>query len=152
VKHIIKAMKSITQRCESFVSSMADPSLSGGSESLPVFAVADLSFFLLRDFGTCLMKRARTEHTAAGASLEITEVHPKHKRVLKTLGVAIDNFMKRTGFWDGSTNNGHGFPNKLATILLYSKVDDRFDMVTLESSRDGGPSKPNDGQGRNKRK
>jgi hypothetical protein len=130
-KAVFKTMKNIAQRCESFVSGLSDLSLDG-SESLPVFAVADVSFFVLRDFGTALMKLPSNEKSASGACLEIIEQYPKHKRVLKTLGVAIDNFMRRAGFWvlGNSTNDPH--PSRhLISMLLYSKADDRFDMVTL---------------------
>jgi hypothetical protein len=150
-KSIMKTMKSISQRGESFVLSMAD-STSCGSGNLPVFAVADVSFWVLRDFGTCLMMRSENEQNATSAGLEIAEKHPKHKRVIKTLAAAIENFMKRNGYWVGSSGqkSGHHKRQKLTTILLYSKVDDRFDMATLPSENTTNAS--SDHQGRNSRK
>ena len=145
-KSIKKAMKSISQKSEGFILSMTDFS-SQGSESLPVFAV-DLSFWVLRDFGTSLMRRSAKDQSASGACLEITDRYPKNKRVLKTLGTAIDNYMRRAENWAAGNNGSH--PSQRQTMmLLYSKADDRFDLVTLERPRD---SSSNELHGRTIRK
>ena len=149
-KAVLKVMKVISQRGESFLSSLLDQQ-SGGIESLPIFAVSDVSFWVLRDFGTTLMKRSAVEQSAIGACLEITEHHPKHKRVFKTLGLAIDSYMRRNGFWlGGSLKHDHHAHQSIVTCLLYSKVDDRFDMVTLQSQQVDRVS--SDNQGRSSRK
>lgn len=148
-KALLKTMKGIAQKGESFVSSMADPSTNGAGDFLPIFAVADVSFWVLRDFGTMLMKRAN-ERSTTGACLEIKEQYPKHKRTIKTLGSAIDNFMKSNGFWVTTGSHGNAVPKVVVIILLYSKVDDRFDMVTLESGLSDGAS--NDHGRHNRRK
>lgn len=143
-KSYLKAMKSATLAAETYLSSLQDPAsqTSGSSiDGVPVFAVADVSFWVLRDFGTALMKRERREQTAIGACSETTERHPKHKRVLKTLAQAIDNFMKRNGMWGSHRDNSqHDERSRsfLMTMLLYSKNDDRFDLVTLECSGTNG--------------
>jgi hypothetical protein len=100
------------------------------------------------------MQRSRRDESALGACLEITERYPKYKRALKTLATAIDNYMRRNGFWNQSrdrtnvavesplvhsrnrsgTETGASSSNGVITILLYSKSDDRFDMVSLERS------------------
>jgi len=137
-KTYLKAMKSIERSAESYLASLQDPSSQDASEGVPVFAVADLPFFTLRDFGTSLMRRERIEQSASGAATEMIENYPKHKRVLKTLSSAIDSFMKQQGVWSGgSGTNGsdhhrhHHGGTSLMTVLFYSKVDDRFDMITL---------------------
>jgi len=132
-KGILKAMKSVAQRSELYLSSQLS-----SSGPTPVFAVADLSFWVLRDFGTSLMRRERKDQSAMGACLEITEKYPKGKRPLKALAMAIDYFMKRRGLWDQSTPSRHGSPqqrggSQLLNILFYSKLDDRFDLVSFEN-------------------
>jgi len=134
-KAISKTMKSILQRGESFVSSLIDSSKQSSKDSLTIFAVAEVPFLILREFGTCLMKRSK-EHSANGACHEMIDLHPKYKRVIKTLGGAIENYMKRKGFWMvGSNSQSQHVPHLNIIILLYSKIDDRFDMVTLDSGR-----------------
>jgi hypothetical protein len=186
-KAYLKAMKSISLSAQAYLGSLqgsygagaqsgggaaATSGQSGGAPSsppmTPVFAVADASFFVLRDFGTSLMRREGAERSAAGAATEAIERYPKHKRVLRTLGTAIDGFMRRQGYWSysgsasASTSHALAQPSLIAssggtsrqnqpsvhgsslvTLLLYSKVDDRFDLVTLSSaaSRNGGHPK-----------
>lgn len=126
-KTVMKAMKSVTQRAESFVLSMLDQGTTGAAANgLPLFAVNDLPFWCLRDFGSNLMRRA-DEKNSNNACLETINLYPAHKRSIKTLGTAIDNYMKRNGFWQGDGNR----PRREVLMLLYSKADDRFDMVTV---------------------
>jgi len=142
-KAISKTMKSVLQRGESFISSLIDSSKQSSKDSLTVFAVADVPFLILREFGTSLMKRSK-EHSATDACHETIEQYPKYKRVIKTLGGAIENYMKRRGFWVvGSNSQNQHVPHLDIIIFLYSKVDDRFDMVTLDSGRiDTGSNEP----------
>jgi hypothetical protein len=136
MKNVLKTMKSVTQRAEAFVLAMADPrsTRSMSKNGLPVFAVSDVPFWCLRDFGSNLMRKPG-EKSSSNASAETINSHPTHKRSIKTLGIAIDNYMKRSGFWQG----GSGFGNSIgkessrreAILLLYSKPDDQFDLVTL---------------------
>lgn len=146
-KAYMKATKSATLAAETYLSSLQGPSgrALASQKGLPVFAVAEVTFLVLRDFGTALMRREKREQSASGACTEMTERYPKHKRVLKTLAQAIDNYMKRHGIWGSifDTSSHHaahrGSPRSfLFTILLYSKNDDRFDLVTLESSGSTG--------------
>jgi hypothetical protein len=65
----------------------------------------------------------RGESSAMGASQEITEKYPKHKKTFKTLGMAIDNLLKK------SVSKGDA--KREVMMLLYSIMDDRFDIVTL---------------------
>ena len=137
-KNILKALKYISQRSEAYLESMVDSSSSQG----PVVVAAELPFWVLREFGSTLMRNG--ESTATRASIETTEKYPKHKRVLKTLSIAIDATMKKYGYWDNK-----GSPQRdLFTLFLYSKMDDRFDMISLgdeHSNREG-----NDVTGRRK--
>ena len=117
---------------------------------IPVFAVSDISFFMIRDFGTALMQRERYEQTAAGACTEMIDKYPQHKRSFKTLYIAIDNFMKQRQIWHNPGNtksSAHEAPfqavssSQPITILLYSKVDERFDMITVGHGRNGEHTK-----------
>lgn len=149
-KSTLKVMKSVKQSAESYLSSLQDPASHAefGLEGTPVFAVTELTFFVLRDFGSALMRRERKDMSAAGACAEMIERYPKHKRALKTLSVAIDNFMiQRYNFWSGSggsdlpSNSGDqpsSSSSSLITVLLYSKIDDRFDLITLNSNKGKG--------------
>lgn len=135
-KTYLKAMKSVELSAEAYLASLQNPSSQAdvGLEGVPVFAAADLPFFTLRDFGTSLMRRESQEQSASGAAAEMMEKYPKHKRVLKTLSIAIDAFMKQQGVWSGGSGTSNGsdhISSSLMTVLFYSKVDDRFDMITL---------------------
>lgn len=131
----MKVLKSIVQRSESYLSSHLQTN-SGGST--PVFAVADVPFWVLRDFGTALMRREKKDQSAVGACVETTEAYPKGKRPLKTLATAIDIFMRKRGIWEDASRGQNDVRvsggSQLLSILLYSKLDDRFDMVSLEGA------------------
>lgn len=123
-KTVLKSMRSIAQRAESLVTTMAT-----NENVLPVFAAADLSFWCLRELGTQLMKMSLDQKEGCkSAILETTSSYPSHKRSLKTLGAAIDNYMKREGLWQG---DGKHSKRHEVMLLLYSKKDDQFDLVTL---------------------
>jgi hypothetical protein len=126
-KSVIKTIRSVTQRAQSFVQSMVDPG-DGSANDLPVFVVTDVSFWCLRDFGSNLMKKAATDQCSSNAYLETIDLYPTHKRSLKTLAAAIDSYMKRNGFWQGPADQQSA---QEVILLLYSKLDDKFDMVTL---------------------
>ena len=137
---VAKTMRGITQRAEAFVRSMVDPG-DGPSNDLPVFVVNEVSFWCLRDFGSHLMRtadrQANDSHWSAAQAYQATiELHPKYKRSLKTLGGAIDSYMKRNGFSKGGPAGEKHHPNhhqrQEVIIFLYSKPDDRFDMITLQ--------------------
>jgi hypothetical protein len=138
-KTYLKSLKSVKLSAESYLSSFYSGNQVGW-EGVPVFAVNDVPFMALREFGSALMRREEREQSAAGAASEISEKYPKHKRSLKTLATAIDNYMRhRLVIWDGGSSRSlsHGGSSYLTTVLLYSKMDDRFDMVTLNSSNKG---------------
>lgn len=130
-KIILKTMRGITQRAEGFLSALVEPTF---TEDIPVFAVTDVPFWCLRDFGTSLMKK-NEEECSNKACLETIDAHPTQKRGLKTLGAAIDNYMRRKGLWQSSISAKGA--RKEAMLLLYSKIDDKFDLVTLEGSDAG---------------
>lgn len=130
-KPLLKAMKGVKLSAEAFMSHLNEiDSDSVPSTGLPVFAAAELSFFMLRDFGTALMRRDAHDQSALKASEEMTEKYPRHKRIFKTLAAAIDSFMQRNDFWGDRSNTADTTPT-LLTALLYSKRDDRFDMISL---------------------
>lgn len=146
-KSILKSLKTVSQRSEAYLESISGSSSSHGAV---VFA-ADLPFWVLREFGTTLMRRGDSTATTAGA--ETIERYPKHKRILKTLSMAIDASMKSRGYWNNNIQKGASSSSRdLLTILLYSRLDDRFDMISLgdgggfDADRDG-----NELAGRNRR-
>ena len=60
-------MKSVKLAAETYLSSLGEPNTSQGvlgMPGIPVFAASDLSFWVLRDFGTALMRRERKEESA----------------------------------------------------------------------------------------
>ena len=126
-KAILKRIKGVTQRTEAYLSALTESQAGSSLQGTPVFAV-NISFWELRDFGTCLMKRG--ESSAMGASQEIIERHPKHKKVFKTLGMAIDNLLKKYSARKESKG-------AQVILLLYSTTDDRFDVVTMEGRVEG---------------
>jgi hypothetical protein len=144
-KSALRSMKSVKLAAKAYLSSLQDPGSqadNGLTEGVPVFAVTELSFFVLRDFGSVLMRREQNDQSASGACAEMIERYPRHKRVLKTLSVAIDNLMiQRYSLWSGSSVLAQGNlagsapSSSLITVLLYSKVDDRFDMITLNANK-----------------
>jgi hypothetical protein len=130
-KTVVKSMKAIAPRAGSFVLSMVDPrAMAGAANGLPVFAVNDVPFWCLREFGSNLMRRA-DEKSSNNACLDTINSYPAHKRSLKTLGAAIDNYMKRNGLWQGEGTQSR----REVVILLYSKPDDRFDVVTVRTGK-----------------
>jgi hypothetical protein len=137
-----KIMKTVVLAATSYLDSLSDSShlASIGVPSTPVFCADNISFWVLRDFGTTLMRCERQEQSSVGASQEMISKYPKHKRTLKTLSMAIDNYMKRYGLWSTKASGGTGGElqrevsvgkTSLMTVLLYSKLDDRFDMISL---------------------
>lgn len=120
-KAVLKRIKGVSQRSEAYLSALTASHTAGPLEGTPVFAV-NIPFWELRDFGTCLMRRR--ESSAMGASQEVTDAYPKHKKVFKTLALAIDNLLKKCSTKVSSKRE--------VTVLLYSLEDDRFDIVTLD--------------------
>jgi translation initiation factor 2-alpha kinase 4 len=118
-RSIVKTLKTVSQRSESYIGTMA----SGEHHDRPVVIASDLPFWVLRDFGTILMHQGES----AVAVLDTTEKHPKYKRTLRTLGLAVDATLKRYGFRAKHNHSQHFLLN----LFLYSKMDDRFDLVTL---------------------
>lgn len=143
-KSFLKGLKATKLAAQNFLSNMHDV-----SHQVPVFAVADLTFFMIRDFGTSLMQREIYEQSSSGACNELIEKFPKQKRSFRTLSIAMDNFMKQKGIWvntaSGKNNVQDTFQTPLhsspMTVLLYSKIDDRFDMITVGHRKSGGNAK-----------
>ena len=141
-KKYLKTMKSISISAESYLSSLQDNS----AGQMAVFAAADLTFFMLRDFGTDLMRGSHQGRADAPtwAANQTADRYPKHRRTLKTLGSAIESYIRRQSnrqHVGNSTSSGRGGKAELLTFLLYSRSDDRFDMVTLEPSIHQGKGK-----------
>ncbi|KAL7563280.1 hypothetical protein ACA910_016641 [Epithemia clementina (nom. ined.)] len=136
-KSHLKTIRKVELQAETFLGSIGGFQESGTND-VPVFAVSDATFWALRDFGTALMKLENKEQSAKGAFLEAAQQYPKYKRSLKTLADAIDNYMRKAKIWTGnssrdatSSSSTAAGATSLLTVLLYSKNDDRFDLVTL---------------------
>ena len=111
-KSVRKTQSSATQKAEAYIKNLAD----SRGDGTPLIA-SELQFWILREFGTCVMMRE--EHSSIAASNEIAEKYPQHKRVLKTLAMAIDYIMRQHG------EAGEG----LVDLMMYSIPDDRFDLI-----------------------
>ena len=145
-KSILKSLKTVSQRSEAYLESISGSSSSQGA----VVIAADLPFWVLREFGTTLMRSGDSSATRAGA--ETTERHPKHKRIIKTLSMAIDSSMKSRGYWNNSVQKGTSSSSRdLLTILFYSRLDDRFDMISLGDGASDADREVNELAGRNRR-
>jgi hypothetical protein len=155
-KNTLKAMKGVKHAAQNFLATLPDPACLAdiGLEGIPVFAVTEVSFFILREMGTEIMRREKSEMSTAGACAVLMERYPKHRRVLRTLSLAMDTFMKQShNFWNSTGDPIGSGPSmssgmavvvtpSLIPVLLYSKLDDRFDMITLTlSSNDSGKAK-----------
>lgn len=170
-KPLQKAMKSATLQAEEYVSSMLEAK-SHNSTGIPLFAVTDLSFFMLRDFGSELMRREEKDQSASGACAAMIEKYPNHRRTWKTLSAAIDNYMKqRHSFWSHlksskmdttpppssskrtiSIGSVDSSTPAMVTMLLYSKADDRFDTITLNTCAHSIPEQSHRGQTSSKKR
>jgi hypothetical protein len=143
-----KAIKKVEHSAKAFMSTLGGATDGGGMHDIPVFAVTDVSFWAIRDFATALMRRERQEQSSNGAFTETAETYPKFKRSLKTLSIAIDNFMKRQGIWTTTSTNRdshhhqhhHHGDTSLLTALIYSKNDDRFDVFSVSHRGPNGRS------------
>ena len=134
-KPVMKTIKKVEFQAENFLFSMGEQHQESGMDGVPVFAVSDASFWALRDFGTALMRLESKEESATGAYLETAEKYPKYKRSLKTLADSIDHYMRKAKLWTTNNNSNRdgtsSSTSSLLTALLYSKNDDRFDVITL---------------------
>lgn len=121
-----KALKTASQRAEAYLSELIGSSVG----STPVFAV-DLPLRILREYGTCLMESGST---VARTRDEISQKYLQHKRVVKTLSSAIDSFLRRRTTTNEKKSKA-SLETRAATqsvsMLLYSSIDDRFDLVSI---------------------
>lgn len=139
-RSVLKSIKKVELATESFLKKLGHEGTSG----IPVFAVDDVSFWALRDFGTFLMQH-ESDQSAVPAYSDTAARYPKHKRSLKTLATAIDNYLRRSGTWGNRESKGRKEKEspRSCKLLLYSKLDDRFDFVTIDPSHAKGSSRSN---------
>lgn len=131
-KTVRKAISAMKQRTISFV----DELVGTDAHELIVFGI-NLPFKVVRELGTILMF-GESNHSIGTAYLPLTESYPKHKKLLKSLCNAIENML----------DDGHASNKK---ILLYSKSDDMFDLVTLsKKSKSNRSSKSSKESNQNK--
>mmetsp|Transcript_23314 Transcript_23314/g.33919 ORF Transcript_23314/g.33919 Transcript_23314/m.33919 type:complete len:642 (+) Transcript_23314:278-2203(+) len=134
-KSIRKIMKTVTQKAESYVHEV-----SGGSNVTCISS--DLPFLVLREFGTCIMTKSAKD--TFGASVDIIDKYPQHKKILKTLSLALDNLIRHQGIPDNSfksrgANDGSNRQLSTLNVFMYSIPDDRYDLISLG----GGKPKTN---------
>jgi hypothetical protein len=133
-RNYLKLMKKVALTCEARLSSTFLRESSADMAELPVFAVMDMTYISLRDFGTSLISNERSVDWIQMTIHDMIERYPKFKRSLRTLGLAIENHWKRH-VWESTTNS-----KRAVTIVLYSQVDDRFDVVSLQSNSGTTPT------------
>ena len=132
-KKVMKIVKTVSQRYGTFINGLTEIPLSNGSEGSQVIA-SGLPFWVLRDFGTFVMKN--NDPSTIGAGNEMAERYPKHKKVIKTLCTALDYLLRRheiAGSGPGKKSSAECIlkSKHSLNVFLFSIPDDRFDLITL---------------------
>jgi len=124
-----KMLRTISQKAKTFLNDLVNSKSVAGGQG-PLIIAVDMPFFVVRDFGTSIMIRGES-HTLE-AKNELTERHPKYKKVLKTLFATIETLARRR---DRSNSKDEvvdvGVENTPAYMFVYSIIDEQFDLITL---------------------
>ncbi len=129
VKSVRKAFSGIVKRTELYLHQMGIGS--NFSDNLAMSIVAcDIPYTVIRELGTCLM--GKTAMSVGGACQQVGRNSPKHKKILKTLSMALDSSLRRQeDAYDNSSRKSKG-ASKNHRFFLYSICDDLFDMILME--------------------
>lgn len=116
VKPLLKQMKKMQIKAHPLV-----------KEELQNILAVDLPFSIVREFNSEVM--FSSGHSILNSTSEFLNRHPKHRKTLKTFAMCLDFLLRRNE--DLSQEGKH----TLMSFLVYSQLDDRFDLLTLETSR-----------------
>ena len=116
-KSIKKIMRTSSQNVSSHVSDIIN------QQNAPVVAI-DLPFRVVRDLGSSLTFDGIE---CLNGSSEIISKYPQYKKILRNLMYALDALVqKKSQGSSDSTKSGE------LNLFLYSTVDDKYDLITLE--------------------
>ena len=116
-KSIKKIMRTSSHNVSSHVSDVIN------QQNTPVVAI-DLSFRFVRDLGSSLTFDGIE---CLNGSSEIISKYPQYKKILRNLMYALDALMQKKS-QGSSDSEKQGELN----LFLYSTVDDKYDLITLE--------------------
>jgi len=116
-KSIKKIMRMSSQNVSSHVSDIIN------QQNAPVVAI-DLPFRVVRDLGSSLTFDGIE---CLNGSSEIISKYPQYKKILRNLMYALDALVQKKSQGSGD-NDKRGELN----LFLYSTVDDKYDLITLE--------------------
>lgn len=133
-KTILKALKATRHKADSFINHLIHPFSSADGGSHTIFIAVDLPFDVVRDFGTWAMKNKQGVTSSAASNNEMIEKYPNHKKVLKTLSFSLDSVIRRRTRSNSKdyTFDDDNSPIPVIHVFLYSAVDDRYDLVTID--------------------
>jgi len=130
-KTISKSLKATRQKAEAFLNDLSRPHSNRRTQTF-VIAI-DLPLKVLRDFGTWILNHGTSK--AYFSSNELTNKFPKHKKVFKTLYLAIQNLTRKrirsSSKGDSDDEEKNDF---LIHCFLYSTPDERYDFITLDKT------------------
>ena len=116
-KSIKKIMRCSSQNVSSHIGDIIN------QQNTPVVAI-DLPFRVVRDIGTHLTFDGIE---CLNGSSEIISKYPQYKKILRNLMYALDALVqKKSQGSSDSTKSGE------LNLFLYSTVDDKYDLITLE--------------------
>lgn len=113
MKVVRKEIARATQKAEAYIDCIATSAKGHGT---PVIASA-LPYLLIRELGTRLVTSSNTFE----AVTTVTNNYPQYRRLLKTVGMSIDRVLAEYG------DRRH----ESIDVLMYSTLDDRFDIIAI---------------------
>jgi hypothetical protein len=116
-KSIKKIMRSSSQNVSSHINDIFH------QQNSPVVAI-DLPFRVVRDIGTHLTFDGIE---CLNGSREIISNYPQYKKILRNLMYALDALVQKK-----SQGSGDSDKRGELNLFLYSTVDDKYDLITLE--------------------
>jgi len=123
----------VTQQAEIYLNGLCNSSLGCNSKRLPVLAV-NIPFFVMRDFGTFVMKHSSSLMKYV---TDFIRINPIHKKVIRSLATDLDLLIRKRR---GNTNHNDIEKNKGSlsnsissmSVFLYSIPEEKFDLVSIE--------------------
>jgi hypothetical protein len=104
-------------------------------EELQNILAVELPFSIVREFNSEVM--FSSGHSILNSTTEFLNKHPKYRKTLKTFAMCLDYLLRRNEDLSQGKHN-------LLSLLVYSQPEDRFDLLTLETSRSQNHGKGNE--------